>query len=78
MAPRARRAAPPRTMTTNPASMPPGAATPTAAGPPASRDCWLCSKPLDADIATTSMLGQGVFEVHRRCYEESLGIRKRM
>jgi len=77
-APRARRPAPPRAAATNPASPPPSAGTPAAASAPETRECWLCSKPLDADIATTSMLGQGVFEVHRRCYEESLGIRRRI
>lgn len=51
-----------------------------AAPPPpestAPRECWLCTKPLTDAVTTTSMLGQGVFEVHRRCYEESLGIKR--
>jgi hypothetical protein len=45
--------------------------------PAPERECWLCAKPL-TDGITTSMLGRGVFEVHRRCYDESLGIKPRI
>ena len=45
---------------------------------PEARPCWLCSKPLTSGATTTSMLAQGVFEVHTQCYEEAMGLRKRM
>lgn len=42
------------------------------------RPCWLCSKPLTSGATTTSMLAQGVFEVHMQCYQEAMGLRKRI
>jgi len=35
------------------------------------RRCWLCSQPLGTGGAT-SLLGRGLFEVHRRCYDEAM------
>ena len=48
-------------------------------GPPgaAARECWLCAKPM-TDGITASVFGDGVFEVHRHCYEKSLGIESNM
>jgi hypothetical protein len=35
--------------------------------------CWLCARPLKPGDRT-SLLGLGVFEVHRECYDRALGL----
>lgn len=35
--------------------------------------CWLCDRLIDPEESSHSMLGEGVFLVHLRCYERELG-----